>query len=148
MFNRVSKKPEHLSTPSERRGFVAKFGENAWVKAVRSFEEKLAGRGHDAHGDAHGGHGGGRHWIPKFIFGEQGASWKGATAWGATTQLIVPAWGIVEGEGFDRFKEMDEKDAVEFVAQTLLFRYVSLGRAIGYSLLLNYEGSDGTKKES
>jgi hypothetical protein len=43
---------------------------------------------------------------------------------------------------------MNEKDAVEAVAQALVFRYVSVGRAIVYSLLANYEGSGETKKES
>lgn len=69
-------------------------------------------------------------------------------AWGATTQFVVPTWGVIQGEGFDRFKEMNEKDAVEFAAETLLFRYVSWGKAIIYSLLANYEGSNNTKKES
>lgn len=122
-MNRIAANPERLASEAEKKGFIAKFGEKSWIKAITTFEEKLAGQGaggHDAHGHATAGRGK----IASFFFGEHGSSWGQSLGWGAATQLIGPAWGIVSGEGIDRFKKMGQDEAVDFLVETLLFRYV------------------------
>lgn len=42
MLNRLSKKPEDYVSPEEKKSFVSRFGEVAWIKAVKNFEAKLA----------------------------------------------------------------------------------------------------------
>lgn len=133
-LNRLSKKPEDYVSPGEKKAFVSRFGEVAWIKAVKNFEAKLAGAGGD-HG--HGGHGeGGRHGILGFFFGSHGGSWKSSIAWGLGLQVpgvVKDTLNGKQGDWLAGIEKLSAKDAAEALAETLLFRYVSAGRALIYT---------------
>lgn len=139
MLARMAENPEQLVTPAEKSWFVKKFGEKNWLKAMKEFEAKAAGRG-DSHGhDAHGHGGGGRGKIKSFFLGDHGSTWGGSFAWGVSTQLVGPVWGVITGKGIDTDVTLEEAGhkAVDLLVETLMFRYVSAGRAIFYTVMYN-----------
>lgn len=75
--------------------------------------------------------------IPRIILGQHGSSWKGAVGFGAASQLSIPAYQSFSNGNLDAFRNyfqnFSEKDAVETLAEILLFRYVSWVRALAYN---------------
>lgn len=129
----VAKNPESLASSQEKKSFVAMFGENAWISAIRKFEAKLAGLDavRDSHGHAHGWR---THGIQKWILGERGSGFLKSLGWAGAGQLFVPSFNAFNTMSLEPFRELGRKDAEELLLYTLLFRYVSTGRALVYSI--------------